>query len=60
MSKNYNNEILNDCSWFEWDNAQWVDFLTEEIVPHTPEEMTVYWQPLTSLKEQYEKKKEEV
>jgi DNA-directed RNA polymerase subunit RPC12/RpoP len=46
--------------WFEWDNAQWVDFLTEEIIPNVPEEMTVYWQPLTSLKEQYEKKKEEV
>ena len=46
--------------WFEWDNAQWVDFLTEEIVPNVPEEMTVYWQPLTSLKKQYEKQKEEV
>ena len=44
--------------WFEWDNAQWVDFLTEEIVPNVPEEMTVYWQPLTSLKEQYERQKD--
>lgn len=44
--------------WFEWDNAQWVDFLTEEIVPNVPEEMTVYWQPLTSLKDEYERQKD--
>ena len=44
--------------WFEWDNAQWVDFLTEEIVPNVPEEMTVYWRPLTSLKDEYERQKD--
>ena len=44
--------------WFEWDNAQWVDFLTEEIVPNEPEEMTVYWKPLTSLKDEYERQHE--
>jgi hypothetical protein len=45
---------------FDYDNAQWIDFDSDEIIPNVPEEMTVYWQPLTSLKEQYEKKKEEV
>ena len=43
---------------FDYDNAQWVDFDSEEIIPNVPEEMTVYWQPLTSLKEQYERQKE--
>jgi hypothetical protein len=44
---------------FDKDNGLWLDYDGENI-PHIPEEMTVYWQPLTSLKEQYEKQKEEV
>jgi hypothetical protein len=43
---------------FDKDNGLWIDYDGENI-PHIPEEMTVYWQPLTSLKEQYEKQKEE-
>ena len=43
---------------FEWDNAQWLDFDTEEIIPNVPDEMTVYWKPLTSLKAEYERQKE--
>lgn len=38
---------------FDKDNGLWIDYDGENI-PHIPEEMTVYWQPLTSLKAQYE------
>ncbi len=42
---------------FDYDNAQWIDFDSDEIIPNIPEELTVYWQPLTSLKEQYKREK---
>jgi hypothetical protein len=52
--KNVPDNELHHVSWDD-DNAQWVhyfDFLEE--IPHVPEEMTVYWKPLTNLKAQYE------